>query len=233
MSRVVNRLRDYIGYAVAVTVSLTVALLMRKPIEEQIQSDHILGVASIALLVATVVRFFCYLGAVRNESDLMEEALDTEHVTRLKGAAFPITIGLSVVFSVLIAFAINILTYSIAAVIFAVLDIYGPVTINKNIANVLINARFRQEAVGSRAHVLYKYYFEKPIIPRVILMLLSTVAVLVLAIVGHYTNQRWLDLSAYALMTATILIGEVVIRAWRRERDRELDEVEEAKLQPE
>ncbi len=228
MSSVTGRLKEFINYGLGITIATAFALLSRDDLIASFKSEPIAGGLAIALLATTIVRFFLYIAAVRTEVDFMEWGLDTEKVIALRGPVFPVVIGLSVTFAALIATVTNILWHSIIAVIFALLDMFGPIVINRNIGAVLIERKFRHEDIGGPAYILYRYYFGRPIIMRVAIMLVSAVAACTLAVVWRFTGHALLQYGSYLLIISTIVIGEFVMHRWREQRNREIDSYDEA-----
>lgn len=204
-------------------MTIAFTLLSRERIVSLLEQELILGILAITLLIVTVVRFFLYLAAVRNEIDLLDLSFDSEKIVVIRGPVFAIIICLSVAFAVKIATVTNILIYLSTAVIFTVLDMFGSIVLSRNIGMVLIEKPFRGEEINEHAYILYKFFFSRPTVVRVAFMLVAMILSLMLALVGSIKESQPLIYVSYIIAISTIIVGEIVMLHWRNVRDKDIE----------
>ncbi|NVL89682.1 MAG: hypothetical protein HWN69_01630 [Desulfobacterales bacterium] len=226
MSKIYQQLTDYINWCFTITVALALFLLSRQELTKLYKTDSMAALVSAILLIVTVGRFFLYLHAVRKEIDLFDVSFKTERVNRLHGPVLPIGIALSLTFAVLIAYSTNILIYSIVALLFSVFDIYGPATVNRNLGIQILGKQFGDTKSEQGAKILFNYYFVKPILLRVAILLVMGCFALILATCWHFTHDAAYQYSAYLTWIFSIIVGEIAIYRWRAERDEALNSLE-------
>ena len=106
------------------------------------------------------------------------------------------------------------------------LDIWG-----HRIRNAVIGEGLDNESLPDSkkiiANVIKQYYFEKPQLERSVTIMFFSFVSLILSVsskipLGEYT-EKILSSSAYCVMLANIIISEIVIIKWRRQRDMKIN----------
>jgi hypothetical protein len=221
MGKIYEQLRDYLNWGIGITVCIAALLLSKDKLVQLYYNQPVTAAFSTALLVTTFVWFFMYVQASRRELDMLDSAFDSDRIERWKGVVLPTVVGLSLLFGCLIAFSTNILIYSALVPLQSVLDLFGQVTINRNL-NILVREKQFRGAEGERkGQILFLYYVEKPHLLRVSLILVVFCGAFGLAVTSHFLRQPTYGYISYSAIIAAIVIGEIVIRRWRKERDKD------------
>lgn len=110
-------------------------------------------------------------------------------------------------------------------------DIWGQRLRNEQIRPAFQKAReeaLQHPEVLARIAAVERYYFEKPQLERSATIMFFSFSSLALALVGKTSVAPFtadlLLVIAYLLIIANIVVSEVVIWSWRKERDRVLGE---------
>jgi hypothetical protein len=225
MSKLHERIRDYIGWGIGITFCVASLALSKDKILGLLDKDPIRGTLSIMLLIVTGSLWFLYLKAVRYEIDLIESAFDADAIRSISGLVLPTVIGLSVVFGLLISLSTNIMLYTLIATIYSSLDLYGQNTTIRNINIFIKEELFRQPNGRAESEALFDYYIKRPLLSKISITLVLFCVAFVLSVVGHRESKPFLEYCAYGVVMVTIVAGEIAIQTWRNSRDSQLLEV--------
>jgi hypothetical protein len=224
MSRLHEVLRDYINWCIGITFALAALLLTRTEIATLYQTEPIRAVLVTILLAETLAWFFSYIYAVRHELDLLDSAFEWDKSKNYFGFILPTGVGLALLFGGLIAFSTNILVYSALVLMLSVFDLYGQSVVIRNIGLHLFDKQFHGKGKDKEEQILCSYYLGKPLLLRLSVILSIFCAVLVLVITARFENypRRAFEYAAHIIIIFTILVGEVVLYRWRKDRDLKL-----------
>lgn len=193
-------------------------------------------VASLALI--TFVWFYRYRGAVHNEimllSNLFPDYCKPDKWDNVSGRKIIplLSAGLTVAFLFLAWYVDEIRIYVVIVVILNVMDIRGNTLVRVNLTKFSNNPRYQpreddphKQAILQRRLVAAKYRIERPQLERIgIMMAVIMLAFLLKAAPDIFPIPlpSWL---AYPLVISAILANEVVMWKWRRQRDRDLEDI--------
>ena len=102
MSRIKDELKDYINWAVGITLFVSALLFSKAELLALLSANPVQALLSVALLLTTVIWFFLYLRAVRHELELLDSAFDSKRIRKPLGSVLPVAVGLSILFGAMI-----------------------------------------------------------------------------------------------------------------------------------
>jgi hypothetical protein len=214
-----DELKDYINWAVGITLFVSALLFSKEKLLALLSTNILQAALSTALLTTTVVWFFLYLKAVRHELELLDTSFDAEQIRKLSGYVLPTAIGLAIFFGCLIALSDNILWYSGLAALLSSFDLYGQAMTIRNVNILITEKKFKGNVGEKQADILFSYYVKKPLLSRNSIVLVSFCFSFVLASYSIFLDNAYLNYAAYASIIIVIIASEIVLQKWRQERD--------------
>lgn len=201
-------------------------------------SPDLLNYAYLALLSLTGLLVFLWIWATYKELNLLFDWLDPKWYTPPSGLQETLLIlCFAIVLIALIFTARNPMAYGLVFTFYTTVQIPALYYMNRQIADALKASRARlteelspedsrARLYGEGIDVLERYFLKRPVITRIVgLLIVSTIA-LSMAIYWHLCGERWAGLAAYGLYFIAIAGSETVIGYWRIVRDASLRPLE-------
>jgi hypothetical protein len=193
-------------------------------------------IPAMLLIGTTIFWFYQYKGAVIKELNQINETFEEQHAPKyfghIEGHRLIPVVGYVLVgtYCALVLAAPHISVYCLIALILHTTDLTGSMLTLQNLHKTFV--RFPVESktpatrfVTERRDVITHYYFGNYTLPRIGILIIFTAGTLTLSLNLPTDTPELVRYIPYALMIANILLGEYVIRRWRAERDRKLDEI--------
>lgn len=215
------------GLAITLAVAFGIYTLNRYG--DLVRENKRLLASALALSVSTAVLFVRYLTSTHHELGLLEEYLSpTSGTPRVGPSVYYNVFILSVSFGVLIAVSHLILVYCGLMIILNVADFWGGWQGKRNIMPLFDKKLSQRVSPKNRQiiEIMRCHYLGNPTLERVATIMFFNWVAFSLALVAHYESLEWCRDLAYVIVILNILVSEVVMYRWRKNRDRKIAEVD-------
>jgi hypothetical protein len=186
----------------------------------------------LALIIATIIWYFRYRFTVYHELELMNDAFAEGRAPlgfgSLEGRWMIMGVGCILVFTflILILLAPHLRLYCVGALVLHAVDLIGNGLILQNLSKFFLMFPISDKDadlifVRRRREVIKNYYFRNPTLLRIIGTLLITATILVF-VPEDFESDSFISYLLYGVMTANIIVSEVIMSIWRAKRDRAL-----------
>lgn len=192
------------------------------------------------LAVVTLIWLLRYKAASRNEIGIIVscfsstiplpewKTLHGSRITRLLAR------GLIIIFLLLAGLVAHIELYAITIYVWAIADLLGNSSIQKNLMSLFQNPRYLppnddplRELILRRRAVAFDYWVERPQLVRITIFITAISAtVLMLGSSGLAPNFPYKSEIAYSVLMIAILANTTTMGVWRRARDAVLHEID-------
>jgi hypothetical protein len=217
-----ERLRHHLTVAYGLATGVAGLLLAKEQILTAFDKDISYGILYTCLLAVSVARAFSYYHAVKDELDLLNNIFDEKDIPDIRHMSLLFAIGLGIPFGASIAYAHNVLVYSIIAIVLQLIDFVGVSWVTSTVYKMTENSFYHQEQLTEKVHVLFKYYIIRPQMIRCVVVL-NLFWIALLMAVSYRLAMKGIEMYAsYLLLINAIAANEVVIWRWRLVRDKDL-----------
>lgn len=235
-----------IGYSSVIGIIL---LIFRK---EQIAllfnfetENYLLNACSTFLLFVVIVLLFQWIIASSHEFALLQGC--ARHALFVKRQSYFVIIGLTILLGVLGYYAKNILVFSFIFTIYSFVNIVAEKLVISHVISAfkkhteeqkLLNS-YNEEQIDSASlrtakdyyegkeweifKKIKEYYSSRRLVLRSIIVAFFSCISLILALIAYLTQRCNLSIIAYIIIILDILVGEIIIFLWRKDRDKKIE----------
>lgn len=178
----------------------------------------------IFLMLATLFLVYQWIRIHIGEIQLLNDSIE-EFLPSLPRPSFAIIVSFAIILGMLSYFSYDIVIYSSIFVVFSIFDIWSIYYRSLTIKKALENAKTANKGENRIKifEVIEVYYLEKPHMQRSATVMFFSFTSLILGVVAQlYPNPKYVKLFislAYGIMSFNIILSEIIINHWRRERD--------------
>lgn len=186
----------------------------------------------IILMFATLFLIYQWIRIHIGEIQMLEDNLE-EFLPPLPRPSFALIITLAILLGILGFFSYNIVIYSSIFVFFSIFDIWSIYYRNKTIKEALkkaLNETTNKISAEKRKNLreIEIYFIERPHMQRSTTVIFFSFISLIFGIIAQlYPEPNYVKLFlslAYGIMSLNIIISEIIINRWRKNRDNAIGE---------
>lgn len=195
---------------------------------------------STGLLITTLFLIFQWVKATSDEIQMLQVHLG-KFIPPLPRVSFYLIALIAVQGGITAYFSSDIIIFSALFAFYNLLNIWGLWIWNSQIEIGISEARKENDKTRPKIspedprhkvlciiEAIEKYYLKRPQVQRCVTIMFFSFVALILGLLAHCLSDQYLGLvllcSAYVIMILNIIISEVVIENWRRERDKAIGE---------
>ncbi len=191
--------------------------------------QYLLYLLGTLLLIVVVILVFRWIFAVSGEMRLLQDYF-REYIQPQPGQVYTWTVIFSILLGTLGSLTDNIIAFSATFAVYSLGDMWG-----QKLRDTQLKDGFRKipdkgldDKLRCKHKAIEHYYLERPQMERSATIMFFAFVSLSLALIGNasqsvVTTER-LHVAAYSVIIANIVISEVVIWRWRKDRDTVLGE---------
>lgn len=191
--------------------------------------NRFIFIFSMVLLVVTTMRFVLYTTFTHFELNLLYENFSDkeEELPLVQPKAYIISFSIAFLFGCLIYFCDQLLLFILFLIPFESLDLMGQTEIKTYVREIVMKTSETPSNRNTLRAIKY-FYVDRPYFKKFLFKTFCNVIALVLviatikkgSITNIYSNRNILLYIAYSIVILNLIINEVVLLVWRKERDR-------------
>lgn len=185
---------------------------------------------SAILLVVILFLIFQWINASSAEIQMLRDYFE-EFIPSLPSTSFQLVVGIAILLGVLGYFSDKIVVFSAVFVCYTLFDIWGNWTRNSKLNRIICEARSKTSEKNGRCKgwsAIEAYYLERPQVQRSVTVMFFAFIALILGLLAKIFPERYLSRvllsGAYGIMILNIVISEIGISIWRRQRNKAIGE---------
>lgn len=189
-------------------------------------ATYSLEVLKVLLLITIAGLVFRWIFAVSGEMRLLREYFPNQ-IRPQPGQVYVWTVIFSVLLGTLFALTGNIIAFSAVFAVYSVGDMWGQKIRDAQLKPGFHEARDEviDDDLRARRAVIESYYLTRPQIERAATIMFFSFVALSLALAGNGAStdiRNRVHVASYAIVIINVLVSEIVIGRWRRQRDLQL-----------